>query len=97
MNAFPFLKPEKNLIIKSGKVSFSTKIKGKLDKISPDINAIVKNFSAYESIYKIKLSVKEIIVNAKATKEKYTGIIKLNDVICNSKAVPNKSNTIKGT
>ena len=95
MNAFPFLKPEKNLIIKSGKVSFSTKIKGKLDKISPDINAIVKNFSAYESIYKIKLSVNEVIVNAKATKEKYTGIIKLNDVICNSKAVPNKSNTIK--
>lgn len=95
MNAFPALKPEKNLIVNSGKLSFSAKINGKLTQAEPQIHAVVKNLSAQEKINKIKISVREILIDAKTSKNKYSGIISLKDVLCNAKGIPNSKNSIQ--
>lgn len=91
MNAFPMLKPQKNLTIKSGKLSFDAKLKGKLTEATPQINAIITNFSAFEAINKITVSVKEITINALTTKKSYSGKITLKNLLCKCK---NISNTI---
>lgn len=95
MNAFPALKPQKNLIINSGKLSFSTKIEGNLTKAEPQINAVVKNFNAQETVNKIKVSVREILIDAKTSKNKYSGIVTFNGIIASAKAIPNNTNSIR--
>ncbi len=47
LNAFSFFKLPDKIKIKSGTLSFNAQIKGKLDKISPKINAEIKNFLAF--------------------------------------------------
>ncbi len=94
LNAFPFLKLQKNLVIKSGKLSFTTKIKGKLSAAVPQINALVTDFCAADTVKNIKLTVKEILIDAKTNKDKYSGVITLKNILCYSKSIPASSNTI---
>lgn len=95
MNAFPMLKPQKNLVVKSGKLSFTTKIQGKLTEAAPQINALITNFNATETLNNIKISIRELLIDAKTDKNIYSGIVTLNDILCVSKNIPNSSNTIK--
>lgn len=64
MNAFPMLKPQKNLVVKSGKLSFTTKIQGKLTEAAPQINALITNFNALETLNNIKISINELFIDA---------------------------------
>lgn len=95
MNAFPVLKPQKNITIQTGKVSFKALIKGKLSEITPLINANITNFSAKELTNSIKIAVKEIIVDASTNKNKYSGKIKIKDFLCLSKSIPNSDSAIR--
>lgn len=95
MNAFPMLKPQKNLTIKSGKLSFDAKLKGKLTQAAPQIKANVINFSATETINKISFSVKEIVINAITAPKSYSGKVVLKNLICTCKNMPNSANTIQ--
>lgn len=94
LNAFPFLNLQKNIIVKSGKLSFTAKIKGKLSECAPQINVYITNFGAEEIKNKIKLTVKELLIDAKTNKDKYSGNIILKDILCSSKLMPFTSNTI---
>ena len=94
MNAFPVLKPDKNIIIKSGKLSFSARIKGQLLTAAPQINAIINNFEALETNNKIKLKIKALHVDATANKDKYSGTATINNIQCSAKGIPNQSNSI---
>lgn len=94
MNAFPALKPQKNLTVNSGKLSFNAKIKGKLLDAAPQINAIIKNFSATELTSKMSFSIKDIVIDAKTNKKNYSGIIKIKNFICRSKNIPNATNSL---
>ena len=89
------LKPQKNLVVKSGKLSFTTKIQGKLTEAAPQINALITNFNATETLNNIKISIRELLIDAKTDKNIYSGIVTLNDILCVSKNIPNSSNTIK--
>ena len=95
MNAFPVLKPEKNINVTSGKVSFNAILKGKLNKITPQVRIIIKNLSAFETIKKLNFSIKEILINATSIKDKYTGKVELKNILCTSKIIPNNTNSIK--
>lgn len=94
MNAFPFLKPKKNLTIVSGKLTFETLLKGKLAKMSPQIKANINDFSAVENIQNIKLSIKEALINIFVQKEKYKGTITLKNILCISKSIPNNTGSV---
>ncbi len=95
MNAFPLLKPEKNITVTSGKVSFSAKIKGQLNQIKPDIKVSINNFSAFETVKKIKISINELLLEASGTKDKYNGKAELKNILAVSKIIPNNTNSIK--
>lgn len=95
MNAFPFLKPQKNILIQTGKVSFKTIIKGKIAEITPQIYVDIKNFTAKQLTNNIKIAVKEAIINASTNKNKYSGKITINNILCSSKSIPNSDSTIR--
>lgn len=76
MNAFPILKPSKDLNVKSGILSFSAELKGNLNKAVPKVNAEVKNFSALKN--KDLITIDKITADLKnANEKKFNGILNI--------------------
>ena len=94
MNAFPVLKPDKNITVTSGTVTLASHIKGKLNSIKPVIKLTINNFAAAETTNKLNISVKEILVNATSQKDKYTGSIDVKNITCKSEKLPQGVDTI---
>lgn len=99
INAFPVLKPDKNITLGSGSVSLNANFKGKLNSLKPVIKISVKNLAGAQTAKKIKFSVKELVFDVSAEKSnaaaKYNGIIEVKDVICSSTTLPAGTDTIK--
>lgn len=75
MNAFPIIKPDENIIVTSGKMSFDAFLKGKLTKISPVIHASISNLSSeFKDIY---FSSDIISLNADVQNNIYKGNAKI--------------------
>lgn len=76
MNAFPVLKPSKNITVKSGKLSFEAKLNGKLTKVSPKITALITNFSASDKKSGGDFLLNKISLNIEnATQNKFNGTV----------------------
>lgn len=95
MNAFPALKPQKNMVINSGQLSLTAKLKGKLDKAMPQINAEIKNFKAQENKLHLKFSIEQILITAKTNSKNYEGNIHVKNVTVFQSNIANISNKIK--
>ena len=80
LNAFPSLKPDKNLLIKNGKLSFSVHLKGKLAEVAPQISASIKNFAALDVKNNLGLKINELLVSGKSNKVKFSGSLTVNNL-----------------
>ena len=82
MNAFPLLKPNKNVVIKTGKLTFNAKIKGKLTEAKPIIKAQINNFSAQELKNQIQIYFKQSDIDITATAKNFNGKIIFKELFC---------------
>ncbi len=77
IKAFTFIKPCKNFVFNSGKLSFSAKIKGVLSK--PDLYAdvVINSLSAFEKTKNINIQIPKIQLKLFYKKGKYNGSVTL--------------------
>lgn len=76
LNAFPELKPDKNILITSGKLYFDVFLNGKLSNPQPRIKADISDFSA--QLKDITFSTDSISLNTDVKKQTYNGNLKIN-------------------